>query len=176
MLARISRASRPSAPERADALPKFSVARSVPYSAEQVFAIARDVACYREFVPLVTRSVVRNVRALDNGGETFDGDLTLAYAKLGVQETMTSRVTVDPAQLTVRAESNQGPVRHLVSEWRIVDTGPDKSEINFTVDYQLRSRTLQLVFSGMFDLAVRKIMNAFEERARSLYGPPPASS
>jgi coenzyme Q-binding protein COQ10 len=158
-------------------LPKFSVARSVPYSAEQVFAIARDVASYREFVPLVTRSVVRNVRALEDGREAFDGDLTLAYAKLGIQETMTSRVTVDPVQLTVRAESNQGPVKHLVSEWRIVAVGPGRAEINFTVDYQMRSRTLQLVFSGMFDMAVRKIMNAFEERARSLYGPPrPASA
>ncbi len=153
-------------------MPKFSVARSVPYRAEQVFAIARDVARYREFVPLVTRSVVRNAQALEGGREAFDGDLTLAYAKLGLEETMTSRVTVDPEALTVRAESNRGPVKHLVSEWRIVATGPDRCEINFTVDYQLRSRTLQLVFSGMFDMAVRKVMNAFEERARSLYGPP----
>jgi coenzyme Q-binding protein COQ10 len=158
-------------------LPKFSVARSVPYSAEQVFAIARDVARYKEFVPLVTRSVVRNARSLEDGRESFDGDLTLSHAKLRIEETMTSRVTVDPAALSVRAESNQGPVRHLVSEWRIVAAGPDRAEINFSVDYQLRSRTLQLLFSGMFDMAVRKIMNAFEERARSLYGPSrPASS
>jgi hypothetical protein len=27
------------------------------------------------------------------------------------------------------------------------------------------------VLSGMFDLAVRRIMSAFEERARVLYGP-----
>lgn len=152
-------------------MPKFDVSRSVPYSADQVFAIARDVARYREFLPLVKRSVVRNVRAREGGGEIFDGDLTLAYAKLGLEETMTSRVTVDPEGLTVRAESNQGPVRHLVSEWRIVSTGPERCDINFTVDYQLRSRTLQLLFSGMFDMAVRKVMNAFEERARELYGP-----
>ena len=31
---------------------------------------------------------------------------------------------------------------------------------------------LQLMLSGMFDFAVRKIMTAFEERARALYGAP----
>jgi len=35
-------------------MPKFSVSRSVPYTADQVFAIARDVARYTEFLPLVS--------------------------------------------------------------------------------------------------------------------------
>jgi len=35
-------------------MPKFSVSRSVPYTADQVFAIARDVARYKEFLPLVS--------------------------------------------------------------------------------------------------------------------------
>ena len=48
-------------------------------------------------------------------------------------------------------------------------TGENRCDINFTVDYQLKSRTLQFVLSGMFDLAVRKVMTAFEERARVLY-------
>lgn len=152
-------------------MPQFSVSRSVPYSAQQVFAIARDVARYREFLPLVKRSVVRNVSKLDGGGESFEGELTIAYDKLRIEETMTSHVTVDPSALTVRAESNQGPVKHLVSEWRIVPAGEGRCDINFTVDYQLRSRALQFVLSGMFDLAVRKVMSAFEERARVLYGP-----
>ena len=39
-------------------------------------------------------------------------------------------------------------------------------EIEFTVDYALKSRSLQFLLSGMFDLVVRKIMNAFEARAR----------
>jgi coenzyme Q-binding protein COQ10 len=152
-------------------MPQFSVTRSVPYSAQQVFAIARDVAQYREFLPLVKRSLVRNATTLEDGRETFEGELTVAYAKLRIEEVMTSDVTVDPQALTVTARSNKGPVRHLVSEWKIVPTGETRCDINFSVDYQLKSRSLQFVFSGMFDLAVRKVMSAFEERARTLYGP-----
>jgi len=152
-------------------MPQFSVTRSVPYTAEQVFAIARDVARYKDFLPLVKRSLVRNAKIHENGTETFEGELTVAYAKLGIEEVMVSRVLVDPAAMTVTARSDQGPVKHLVSEWKIVPTGNNRCDINFSVDYQLRSRTLQFMFSGMFDLAVRKVMSAFEERARVLYGP-----
>jgi coenzyme Q-binding protein COQ10 len=152
-------------------MPQFSVTRSVPYTAEQVFAIARDVARYKDFLPLVKRSVVRNAKTHEDGTETFEGELTVAYAKLGIEEVMTSHVVVDPAAMTVTARSDQGPVKHLVSEWKIVATGANRCDINFSVDYQLRSRTLQFMFSGMFDLAVRKVMSAFEERARVLYGP-----
>ena len=151
-------------------MPQFSVSRSVPYSAEQVFAIARDVARYKEFLPLVKRSIVRHATTLDDGRESFEGELTVSYDKLRIEEVMTSRVTVDPAALRVTAKSNQGPVKHLVSEWKIVPTGENRCDINFSVDYELKSRTLQFLFSGMFDMAVRRIMSAFEDRARLLYG------
>jgi coenzyme Q-binding protein COQ10 len=152
-------------------VPNFSVTRSVPYSAAQVFAIARDVARYKEFLPLVKRSIVRNVTTQEDGRESFEGELTVAHDTLRIEEVMTSRVTVDPQALTVTARSNQPPVKHLESEWRIVPTAENRCDITFTVDYQLKSRTLQFVLSGMFDLAVRKVMSAFEERARVLYGP-----
>jgi coenzyme Q-binding protein COQ10 len=152
-------------------MPNFSVTRSVPYTAEQVFAIARDVARYKEFLPLVKRSIVRHPKTDEQGHEHFEGELTVAYDKLRIEEVMTSRVTVDPQALTVTARSDQGPVKHLVSEWKIVPTGDNRCDINFTVDYALKSKMLQMVLSGMFDMAVRKVMSAFEERARALYGP-----
>lgn len=152
-------------------MPKFSVSRSVPYTAEQVFAIARDVARYKEFLPLVKRSIVRGARTDEQGREQFEGELTVSYDKLRIEEVMASRVSVDPAALTVTALSDQGPVKHLVSEWKIVPTGANRCDIAFTVDYTLKSKMLQMVLSGMFDMAVRKIMSAFEERARQLYGP-----
>jgi hypothetical protein len=45
-------------PRTARLMPKFSVSRSVPYTAEQVLAIARDVARYKESLQLVKRYVV----------------------------------------------------------------------------------------------------------------------
>jgi coenzyme Q-binding protein COQ10 len=151
-------------------MPKFNVTRKVPYSAEQVFAISNDVAQYRTFLPLVRRSVVRNRAKLPDGRETFEADLTVVYKKLGIEETLSSKVLVDPAKMTVTAESQEGPVKHLNSEWLIVPISANQCEISFTVDYALKSRALQFVLSGMFDMIVRRVMTAFEERANVLYG------
>jgi coenzyme Q-binding protein COQ10 len=141
-----------------------------------VFLIARDVKSYREFLPLIKRSAERNHTTLEDGRECFDGELLISYPKLGIQEVMTSRVTVDPRGLRVRAESNQNPVERLVAEWTISPKGDIGCDITFHVDYKLKSRTLQFILSGMFDLAVRKMMNAFEQRARALYGAGAATS
>ncbi len=156
-------------------MPKFSVTRKVPYSVEQVFAVAADVAQYRHFMPLVKRSSVRGILKNADGGETFDAELEVAYKKLGIKETMHSKVTVDPVKKLVRAMSNEPPVSHLDAQWQITEAGAGACEIAFNVDYALKSRAMQFVLSGMFDMVVRKVMNAFEERARELYGPGKAS-
>ena len=151
-------------------MPYFNVSRNVPYSADLVFAIARDVKNYQEFLPLIKRSAERNRAVLEDGRECFDGELLISYPKLGIQEILASRVTVDAQQLSVRAESSRSPVKRLVAEWKIIARSDVSCDITFLVEYELKSRTLQFVLSGMFDLAVRKVMNAFEQRARLLYG------
>ena len=151
-------------------MPKFNVTRSVPYSLEQVFEVASDVASYRTFLPLVNRSLVRNRRTLPDGRETFVAELTVTYKKLGIKETMTSQVVVDHSTHTVTSHCNDGPVKELKAQWLVTPTGPNSCEINFDVDYTLKSRALQFVLSGMFDMIVRRVMTAFENRARELYG------
>ena len=157
-------------------MPKFNVTRRVPFSADKVFAVAADVANYRAFLPLVRRSSIRNAKQLPDGRESFDSELVIAYKKLGIQETMQSQVTLDKATNTVVSTSSDGPMKHLHAEWRIEALGPEASEIHFSVDYALKSRSLQFVLSGMFDLVVRKIMTAFENRVREIYGVKEAAS
>jgi coenzyme Q-binding protein COQ10 len=156
-------------------MPKFSAIRSVPYSVDQIFLIAGDVADYKAFLPLVKGSVVTDETVLPSGKKTFMADLHFAYPKLGISDILRSCVVVDPASCTVTATSKEGPVRSLKSEWKIRRAVNGGSDIQFTVDYTLKSRTLQFLLSGMFDLIVRRIMTAFEERARQLYGTPVAA-
>jgi coenzyme Q-binding protein COQ10 len=148
---------------------KFSVSRRVPYTPDQVFGIASNVEDYRHFLPLVKASSVRNRVTRDDGVVEFDSTIQIAYHKLGISESLTSHVTVDPGSRVVRSTSNEGPVTSLTAEWRIAEA-PGGAEIHFTVDYTLRSRSMQFLISGMFDMLVRRILNAFEERARKLYG------
>jgi coenzyme Q-binding protein COQ10 len=156
-------------------MPKFNVTRHVPFTVDQVFHVASDVANYREFLPLVKRSVVLGRAKLPDGRESFDSELHIIYKKLSIHEVMQSRVTVDPVRKIVMSDSSQGPVKHLNAEWRIAPAPQGGSDINFAVDYEMKSRALQYILSGMFDMAVRRIMTAFEDRARALYGAEVAS-
>ena len=151
-------------------MPKHSISRKVPFTADQVFAIASDVSQYKRFLPLVRRSQVISSSVLADGRDVIETELTIMHKKLGIQETLRSTVTIDKAQRLVSAHSTQGPVKHLDAEWRLTEVGAGACEIQFNVDYALKSRTLQFILSGMFDMMVRKVMNAFEERARQLYG------
>ncbi|NJM29400.1 MAG: hypothetical protein HC855_04185 [Rhizobiales bacterium] len=69
-----------------------------------------------------------------------------------------------------------GAVKSLVSVWKIMPSPQGGADIEYAVDFTMNSRSMQFLLSGMFDLAVRKVMGAFEERARMLYGPPPAAA
>ena len=150
---------------------KFSVARHVPYTADQIFAIASDVASYSTFLPLVRRSTVSNRKDLGDGREGFESELVITYKKLGISEVMRSTVITDKTKRLVTATSGEdGPIKSLDSGWRIVPGANGGCDIELAIDYTLKSRSLQFLLSGMFDLAVRRIMTAFEDRAKELYG------
>ena len=49
---------------------------------------------------------------------------------------------------------------------------PGGCEIDFFIDYEFKSRMLALLVGAMFDQAFRKFAEAFEARARMVYGVP----
>ena len=62
-----------------------------------------------------------------------------------------------------------GPFAHLANRWRFRDV-PGGSEVHFYIDYAFASRMLAVLMGAVFDKAVRKYTEAFEARARALYG------
>jgi coenzyme Q-binding protein COQ10 len=151
-------------------LPKFSTTRRVNLSVDQAFAIAADVASYKEFLPLLKRSVIRGEKKRIGDVETFDADLQVAFEKLGLRETFTSQVTSNAIDHTVTATSSDGPMKSLKAVWKIVGVESSIADVSITVDYTMKSMMLQMVAGGLTDFAAQKIMQAFEERGKALYG------
>ncbi len=152
-----------------DGVPKFTVTRRVSFTPQQIFAVVADVASYKDFLPLIERSTVRNRRPLIGESEYFGADLVVGYRKMGIQESFSSLVESDAANLTVRANSSGNAVKKLESSWRIEPIGENKSVITFAVDYEMKSPMLQMLLGGMFESLADKIMTAFEARAGQLY-------
>ena len=150
-------------------MPKFFTTHRVDFTPKQIFAVVADVGSYKEFLPLVERSTVRNRKPPVDGNENFGADLLVGYKKMGIQETFSSQVQTSLKDMTVNTISTGNAVKKLISSWRITAVEDNKSEITFAVDYEMKSPMLQMIMKGMFDSAARKIMGAFEARAAKLY-------
>jgi coenzyme Q-binding protein COQ10 len=144
-------------------MPTHAERRLVPYQPEQLFDLVADVGKYPQFLPWCVAARVRS--QTDN---QLYADLTIGFGPF--RETFGSRVTLQPhSRIDVSYE--KGPFRYLNNYW-IFEPHPRGCQVNFFVDFEFRSRILQAAIGMVFHEAVRRMVNAFEVRARAVYGPP----
>ncbi len=86
------------------------------------------------------------------------------------RETFTSKVTLNPPD-RVDVDYQKGPFKHLKNHW-VFKPHPDGCLIDFYIDFEFRSRILRNLIEPLFNEAVRRMVSAFEVRARSIYGEP----
>lgn len=133
-----------------------------------MFAVVADVERYPEFLPLCEGLVVHS---REQKGETTELVATMSIGYHAIRESFKSRVTLQPEQDQVVVTYLDGPFEHLENRWRFRDIA-DGSEVHFFIDYAFASRMMALLMGAVFDKAVRKFAEAFEERARQVYGKP----
>jgi coenzyme Q-binding protein COQ10 len=132
-----------------------------------MYALVANVEDYPNFLPLCEAlSIVRREAVGDR--EVLMADMEVGY-KL-IRERFTSRVTLDPSSRLILVEYVDGPFEHLENRWTFEPRGTDSSEIDFYIAYKFRSRLFERLVGSLFDKAVRKYTNAFEQRADEVYG------
>ncbi len=159
-------------------MPRFRTIRRVHHSAADMFALVADMDSYPQFVPLCTALRVRRRDMREDGTEVALAEMEIGYK--AIRERFTTRVVLDPARSEILVEYVDGPFRHLRNRWRfrdIEETQPQdgqaparRSEVEFFIDYEFRSRTLGALMGAVFDDAFRKFAAAFEARADKVYG------
>jgi len=147
-------------------MPTFSTRRLVPYTARQMYDLVADVEKYPQFLPLTEALRVTSRKIID-GREVFTADMTVGYK--AIRETFGTRVTLFPEVPEVLVRYIDGPFSHLENRWRF-HPAPTGSEIEFFIDYAFKSRLLGLLVGAVFDQAFRRFADAFEARARTVYG------
>lgn len=119
---------------------------------------------------MLKRSIIRGQIKRVGDTDIFDADLQIAFDKLGLRETFTSHVITDATHHCVTATSFDGPMKALKAVWNILGTDDGKADVSITVDYTMKNKMLQMLVGGLTDFAAQKIMKAFEDRGKSLYG------
>jgi coenzyme Q-binding protein COQ10 len=144
-------------------MPTHAERQIVPYRPDQLFDLVADVAKYPQFLPWCVAARIRSRTERD-----LVADLTIGFGPF--RETFTSRVALErPQRVKVRYET--GPFRYLNNQWEFLPH-PQGCEVDFFVDFEFRSRILQAAIGVVFNEAVRRMVGAFNKRAREVYGPP----
>ncbi len=140
----------------------------MPYSAAQMYDLVSDVARYPEFLPWNSAARVRSRRPGPDGSEVLEADLVISFKVF--RERFGSRATLWPARNRVEVEYLDGPFKYLRSWWTFADRPEGGCDVEFFVDFEFRNIILQKVIGVVFDEAMRRIVRAFEQRAKVLYG------
>ncbi|MFC7052702.1 type II toxin-antitoxin system RatA family toxin [Hansschlegelia quercus] len=149
-------------------MPSFRTTRRVPHSADEMFALVADVEKYPLFLPLCEALRVRRREERD-ARPILVADMTVAYKIF--RETFSSRVTLDREANRILVEYLDGPFSHLENRWTFkpLENG---CEVQFFIEWELRSRALSLLVGSVFDRVFRRYAEAFEKRADDVYGRP----
>ena len=136
--------------------------RVLPFTPEQLYELVADIESYPTFLPWCLAARIR--KREDNN--VLLADLVIGFKM--IRERYTSRVTLTPSQ-QIDVAYVDGPLKHLVNRWRFTPH-PGGCLIDFHVEFEFRSRVLQSLIGALFHEAFRRMVGAFETRARALYG------
>jgi coenzyme Q-binding protein COQ10 len=144
---------------------KHAEQRPLGYRPEQLFDLVADVERYPEFLPWCIGARIR-----ERSETLLVADLVIGFKM--IRERFASRVALDRPHLAIDVTYADGPFKHLSNRWRFEPTPEGGCRIDFYVEFEFRSALLQKLIGVLFHEAVRRMVGAFETRARVLYGPP----
>jgi coenzyme Q-binding protein COQ10 len=146
-------------------MPKHREKRVLPYSQEQLFALVADIERYDEFLPWCLKSRFKKKES---------ENLVIAELVIGFKmfrERFVSRVHLENPE-RIYVDYLEGPMRHLSNEWKFTpkEDEPDKCIVEFFVEFEFKNPILQRMVGLLFSEAFRRMVSAFENRAKELYG------
>jgi coenzyme Q-binding protein COQ10 len=146
-------------------MPSASLKKDIPCSKENLIKMVLDIEKYPEFVPWCLNGKIH--RKNEKGDITeITADLTIG--KSFFNETYKSLVIYNKKESSILVQNIDGPLKHLENRWLFKQTG-ENSEIDFSIDFELKNKILNLLMIKSFDIGLKKIADAFEKRAIYLF-------
>ena len=146
-------------------MPSTSIKKEISCTKDNLIKMVLDIEKYPEFVPWCIDSKIHN--KIDKGNIVeITADLTIG--KSFYKETYKSFVIYDKSADSIHVTNMDGPLIHLENKWFFKQKN-NSSEVDFHVDFELKNKVFNILMSKSFDIALKKIADAFEERAIELF-------
>jgi len=137
----------------------------LPYTPKQMFDLVADVDQYRHFAPWCIASRITRRES----EKVFYADLIVGYKMF--RERFSSKVILDSPK-HIHIEYMHGPLKSLKNNWEFAPTKDGGCLIDFSVEFEFSNKSFQMLANMFFNEVVRRMVGAFETRAKQLYGDP----
>lgn len=164
----------------------INVSRTLPYPREKLYDLIVDVDAYSSFLPYCQHSRVTTwsrqpgADGATGGARAWptEGELTVGFGP--ITQSYTSRIVCVPGRSIEALSGKQegapagSPFESLVTKWTVGDAIVKRIGTWSTVDLDLTMRLadplVQMMLSKVVDETATKMVDAFEQRARELFG------
>jgi coenzyme Q-binding protein COQ10 len=146
-------------------MPSASIKKEISCSKENLIKMVLDIEKYPEFVPWCLKGKIHN--RIDKG-KIIEITADLTIGKSFFSETYKSFVIYNKSTSSINVTNIGGPLKHLENNWFFKEKG-NNSEVDFQVDFELKNEILNMFMIKFFDIGLKKIAVAFEERAKILF-------
>lgn len=140
----------------------FQETRVMPYKAKLINEIIMDIEKYPEFLPWCKKAKI-----IEKNNDFLTAELFLEFK--GFTESYVSKVITNTKNdnYCIEVVAISGPFKLLKNAWAIkqLDNG---TKVDFSIDFVLKSRILDMIVGMVFSAAAEKMVGAFEARANKL--------
>ena len=144
-------------------MPKFTKTKKLLYSKSELCDLVLDIDSYSEFLPWCLASRINNKE--DN---LILADLVIGFKLF--REKFTSEVIFTyPEEISVKYVD--GPFKYMNNYWKFLSNNESKeTEVFFDIDFEFKSVMFEKLIGTVFNKAADKMIDAFELRAKEIYG------
>ncbi len=143
-------------------MPTHAEKRTVPYTCDQMFDLVLDVEKYPEFLPWCLSCDI-----IQKNEDCLFANLVIGYKLF--REWIKCRVSFQRPH-SIRVEYINGPLKYLSNTWDFMEAPNNGCVVDFYVDFEFKNQLFQKMMGVFFNELVRRMVRAFEGRARDLHG------
>ncbi|WP_427834708.1 type II toxin-antitoxin system RatA family toxin [Actinobacillus pleuropneumoniae] len=143
-------------------MPIVNQSSLVPYSAEQMYQLVNDYEKYPQFL-----SGCIGAKTISRGNNELEAELQIQ--KLGISQSFSTHNKMLPNE-RIEMKLVNGPFRQLQGAWNFQLFDEQSCKISLYLEFEFSNPVVGMVFGKIFNELTLKMVNAFKQRAKEVYG------
>ena len=141
---------------------KYSNSKIIDQNANKIFEVVTKVENYPKFIPWC-----HGARIISRSENEIIADLIILFKAINLKYTSRVNIKNDGTAL-IETKMIKGPFKFLESRWKLKKFDKTSTDVDFNIEFLLKSKLLEKLLTPLFNKACSKILNSFDEYIKNL--------